>query len=126
MAAMRRQAALCADLLRPALNRRSHVPGLGQHGRIVRPEQLADQALALIAAIAEYRLHGDILIHHHHASGFGNYAFAGIKLDPNLNETAKGEARISAKDSRVEIWILPTNEEIVVARQTVEGLGSRV
>ncbi|MBL8851435.1 MAG: acetate/propionate family kinase [Planctomycetaceae bacterium] len=52
--------------------------------------------------------------------------FADIKLDPHLNETAKGEARISAKDSRVEIWTVPTNEEIVVARQSVECLGSRV
>src|SRR5687768_3194393 len=44
MAAMRRAAALCADLLRPALNRRSHVPGLGQHGCIVRTEKLAAEA----------------------------------------------------------------------------------
>jgi len=51
--------------------------------------------------------------------------FAGIKLDPNLNESAKGEARISAKDSRVEIWTLPTNEEIVVARQSVEALNAQ-
>lgn len=51
--------------------------------------------------------------------------FAGIKLDPQLNDTAKGECRISAKDSRVEIWTLPTNEEIVVARQSVEALSSQ-
>ena len=48
--------------------------------------------------------------------------FAGIKLDQGLNVSAKGEARISTKESRVEIWTVPTNEEIVVARQTVEAL----
>ncbi|QDU39421.1 Acetate kinase [Maioricimonas rarisocia] len=46
--------------------------------------------------------------------------YAGIQLDPEKNESAKGEAKISRDDSRVEIWTVPTNEEIVVARQTVE------
>ena len=55
--------------------------------------------------------------------------YAGIRLDPQLNESAKGEVKISAADSQVEIWTVPTNEEIVVARQTVEaveGQGTRV
>jgi acetate kinase len=42
----------------------------------------------------------------------------GIRLDPHLNETAKGEAPIHAADSRVQLWIMPTNEELVVARQS--------
>jgi len=40
----------------------------------------------------------------------------GIVLDSELNSTAKGEARISAPHSRVQIWIMPTNEELIVAR----------
>jgi acetate kinase len=54
--------------------------------------------------------------------------YAGIALDPELNRTAKGEMRLSTSASRVQIWTVPTNEEIVVARQTVEaveGRGSR-
>lgn len=51
-----------------------------------------------------------------------NLDFAGIQLDPELNRTAKGEGRISAAGSRTEIWIVPTNEEIVVARQSVEAV----
>lgn len=51
-----------------------------------------------------------------------NLDFAGIQLDPELNKTAKGEGRISAAGSRTEIWIVPTNEEIVVARQSVEAV----
>jgi acetate kinase len=46
--------------------------------------------------------------------------WAGISLDSKRNETAKGEARISSDDSRVEIWVVPTNEELVVARQAAE------
>lgn len=42
----------------------------------------------------------------------------GIKLDPEKNRTVKGEQKISTADSKTEIWIMPTNEEIVVARQT--------
>jgi acetate kinase len=46
--------------------------------------------------------------------------FLGINLDPQLNSTAKGEARVSHGDSRMQIWIMPTNEELIVARQCKE------
>jgi acetate kinase len=46
--------------------------------------------------------------------------FLGITLDPQLNSTAKGEARVSHGDSRMQIWIMPTNEELIVARQCKE------
>jgi acetate kinase len=42
----------------------------------------------------------------------------GIALDPQRNATAKGEARVSKEDGRVQVWIMPTNEELIVARQT--------
>lgn len=42
----------------------------------------------------------------------------GIELDANLNATAQGETSIHAPTSRVQIWIIPTNEELIVARQT--------
>ncbi|MCX7045964.1 MAG: acetate kinase [Candidatus Sumerlaeota bacterium] len=43
----------------------------------------------------------------------------GIVLDENLNhEKNTKEALISAPNSRVQIWIIPTNEEIVIARDT--------
>ncbi len=50
----------------------------------------------------------------------------GIELDPAANSTAKGEAKISTTNSRTQIWIIPTNEELIVARQTkqlLEGKG---
>jgi acetate kinase len=47
-----------------------------------------------------------------------NLTELGIALDPSRNESAKGECRISSDDSRTEVWIVPTNEELIVARQT--------
>jgi acetate kinase len=46
--------------------------------------------------------------------------YAGIELDESRNQSAKGESLLSVPGNRVQIWIVPTNEEIVVARQTAE------
>lgn len=46
-----------------------------------------------------------------------NLDFCGLKLDPKLNAATRAtEARISAPDSKIEVWVLPTNEELVIAR----------
>ena len=50
--------------------------------------------------------------------------YVGTQIDEQKNDSAKGEMKISADDSRVEIWTVPTNEEIVVARQTVEAVST--
>ncbi len=49
----------------------------------------------------------------------------GIVLDAAKNEAATGEARIDAAASRVPLWIMPTNEELIVARQTKQFLESK-
>ena len=41
----------------------------------------------------------------------------GIALDAEANASAKGEAKIHAPSSRVQVWVIPTNEELIVARQ---------
>ena len=43
-------------------------------------------------------------------------AWLGVELDADAN--AKGGARISAPGSRVSAWVVPTNEEIMIARHT--------
>ncbi len=48
----------------------------------------------------------------------------GIRLDSELNRTATGEQAIHGAGSRVPIWILPTNEELIVARQAKQLLAS--
>ena len=46
----------------------------------------------------------------------------GIVIDPQRNESLRGEGPIHADRSRVQIWVVPTNEELIVARQTEELL----
>ena len=50
----------------------------------------------------------------------GNMEYLGIKLDEKKNYSGeRGMVRdISAPDSRVRIYIIPTNEELVIARET--------
>lgn len=52
-----------------------------------------------------------------------NMEWAGIRLDDARNEQARGEARIAHAASKVDLWVVPTNEEIVVARQSAELIG---
>jgi acetate kinase len=49
----------------------------------------------------------------------------GIEFDHDRNKAAKGEAAIHADSSRVQIWMMPTNEELIVARQTKAFLDKR-
>jgi len=46
-----------------------------------------------------------------------NLDWFGIALDPVRNRDAKGEVPIHSSNSRVQIWTMPTNEELIVARQ---------
>ena len=51
--------------------------------------------------------------------------FAAIVLDGDANERMQGEGRIDATGSTAAIWVMPTNEELIVARQAAELLGSQ-
>ncbi|HVX14441.1 MAG TPA: acetate/propionate family kinase [Pirellulales bacterium] len=46
----------------------------------------------------------------------------GIVLDAEANARAAGECSISSPNSRTQIWVMPTNEELVVARQCLSLL----
>ncbi len=52
--------------------------------------------------------------------------YFGVKIDKEFNQTIKGdEAEISAKDAKVRTFVIPTDEELMIARQTkkiVEGI----
>jgi acetate kinase len=50
--------------------------------------------------------------------------FAGIELDHAKNVVRGKEEKISKVESGAEIWIVPTNEELIVARQTVAVLSA--
>ena len=44
--------------------------------------------------------------------------FLGVKLDKEANKCRGKVQKISAPDSKVQVWIIPTNEELVIARDT--------
>jgi acetate kinase len=48
----------------------------------------------------------------------------GIVLDPARNASAKGQARLSADASRVGIFLVPADEERIVARATADVLAA--
>ena len=54
-----------------------------------------------------------------------NMEWAGIVLDEAKNNALPrgSESCISVASSKTQIWVVPTNEEIVVARQTAEAVG---
>ncbi len=49
-----------------------------------------------------------------------NMEFFGIKIDKELNKTTRGKLqKISAPDAKTEVWVVPTNEELLIARDTL-------
>ncbi len=49
----------------------------------------------------------------------------GIEIDGETNASARGEMVVSTPASRTQVWTVPTNEEIVVARQARDLLVSQ-
>ena len=47
----------------------------------------------------------------------------GLDIDYEANNVRAKEACVSTADSKVSVWIVPTNEEVVIARDTVRILG---
>src|SRR5271157_4454204 len=46
--------------------------------------------------------------------------WAGLTIDPNQNaQTIGREGQISSADSRLQAWVIPTDEELLIARDTV-------
>ena len=48
-----------------------------------------------------------------------NLEFLGVKLDEEKNHIRGEEIEISAPDSKIKVWVIPTNEELVIARETM-------
>ena len=70
-------------------------------------------AIAFTAGLGE----NDHVVRRKIASRLG---YLGITLDDAVNDTTRGkEAAISTPDSKVPVWVVPTNEELAIARETV-------
>ena len=48
-----------------------------------------------------------------------NMDFLGIEIDTNVNKVRGKETLISTENSKVKVYIIPTNEELVIARDTL-------
>ena len=49
--------------------------------------------------------------------------FLGIKIDEEKNNCRGKEVEISTPDSKVKVYVIPTNEELMIARDTMEIVG---
>ena len=45
--------------------------------------------------------------------------FMGVELDEELNNIRAEEVEISKPESKTKVWIVPTNEELMIARETL-------
>ena len=46
--------------------------------------------------------------------------YLGVKIDPEANAKRGFENKISTEDSKVQVWVIPTNEELMIAQDTAE------
>ena len=44
----------------------------------------------------------------------------GVEIDDSKNNEFRDEGRISTENSKVEVWVVPTNEELMIAKDTEE------
>ncbi|MBO1739023.1 acetate/propionate family kinase [Leifsonia sp. TF02-11] len=144
-----RRAGLGIDDLDELLNRRSGLLGLSGHGdmRDVRhAAESGDAAARLALDTTVHRLKHYIGAYTALLGGLDVLTFTagigendgrlraevcaglealGIRLDPERNGAASREARrISADDSRVTVLVVPTDEELEIARQSLQAVGA--
>ena len=50
-------------------------------------------------------------------------AFMGVNIDVNANDMRGEEKMISTSDSKVKVYVIPTNEELVIAKETERLIG---
>ena len=43
-----------------------------------------------------------------------------VKIDPQKNQVKGQEAEISTSDSPIKVFVVPTNEELMIARDTYQ------
>lgn len=72
-------------------------------------------AIVFTAGIGEYQSKT-------RASIIKNLSFLNIHLDENANKLKKEEVEISTPDSEVKVFIIPTNEELMIARDTMDHI----
>ena len=141
-----RQENLTAEEMDEMLNKKSGVLGLSSYSndmqKVLQRADTGDKRSELAIDVFTYRvkkyigayaaaLNGvDLLVF---TAGIGENAplvrskickdldFIGLRLDHFVNQIAQfSEVKISRDDSAVQVWVVPTNEESVIASQTLD------
>jgi acetate kinase len=145
---LQRDAGLTVDELDEMLNHSSGLLGLGGFGdvRDVQAASRAGDANAKLAIeVYIHRIRGYLGAYLAHLGGADAVVFTagvgennadiragaldgfdwlGIRIDPELNESASHSARtISARNSAISVLVVPTNEELEIARQALSVIG---
>lgn len=126
------------------LNRRSGILGLAGHADmrdLVDAHEAGDQRASLALDVVTHRIRSYIGAYAAQlggldaiafTAGVGEHAavvragalqgleFLGVELDHQRNAARGGTRRISTDVSRVDVLVVPTNEELEIARQTLE------
>ena len=76
------------------------------------PLELPAEGSALAEAIAAHQV------------AFTTWTFLALALDAVANQSARGESEIGAPESRARVWVIPTNEELMIARHTARVVAS--
>ena len=53
----------------------------------------------------------------------GYFAYLGVRINSEVNSVRGVEGEISTPDSAVKVYVIPTNEELQIAKETVAELG---
>lgn len=48
--------------------------------------------------------------------------FLGVDIDLEKNKIRNQEVKISSENSKIEVHVVPTNEELLIARRTLEKI----
>ncbi len=51
--------------------------------------------------------------------------YLGVEIDESKNQTKGEEIKISADNSKIAVWVVPTNEELVIARDTIKLISEK-
>ncbi len=78
----------------------SYVAAMNGVDAIIFTAGVGENSKSSRAAIAEY------------------FGYLGVKIDPVANSKRGEDIMISTPDSKVKVFVIPTNEELVIARDT--------
>lgn len=51
-----------------------------------------------------------------------NLKFLGVELDLEANNVRGEDTKISSKESKIDVWVIPTDEELMIAKETMRLL----